>query len=217
MKGLSEHFPQFSCRNLAITRHEHGTVACPLFIMVTTDNRITHLVIQASIKTARQCIKMFEIKSIVVNLWLMTVTKYQRVYLVSIVSGGGGERMANGIGRKLNLTKKLRKFIYLEWLSWSTCISKYLSCTIFFTTKLLSFNIEQLIVKRNFKSFFVLLHLWLVFLSLKLPVHSSLLLSYVVARKDVARSSVEHSSTRHDNEAGKSRSKHVFQHSIQIR
>jgi len=31
MKGLSEHFPQFSCRNLAITRHEHGTVACPPF------------------------------------------------------------------------------------------------------------------------------------------------------------------------------------------
>jgi len=67
MKGLSEHFPQFSCRNLAITRHEHGTVACPLFIMVTTDNRITHLVIQASIKTAKQCIKIFEIKNIVVK------------------------------------------------------------------------------------------------------------------------------------------------------
>jgi len=79
---------------------------------------------------------------------------------------------------------------------------------------LLSFNIEQLAVKRDFKSFFVLLHLWLAFFPLKLPVPSSPLLSYVVSRKDVSRSSVEHFSIQYDNEAGKS--KHVFQHSAHI-
>jgi len=47
-------------------------------------------------------------------------TKYRRVYLVSIVSGGGfgggGEKMGNGIGRKFTFAPKVEK-IYLPWVA----------------------------------------------------------------------------------------------------
>jgi len=57
-------------------------------------------------------------------------------------------------GENLHLPQKLRKYIYLEWPSLLTYISKYLSCIRFcFYYDVFNFNIEQLVVKKKFQMF----------------------------------------------------------------